>query len=56
MNKTGGNPMKEENRFYREALEIKEQLDEMEIDYQMHRDISCIIATIGSGEKCFLLR
>lgn len=76
--------MKEENRFYQEALEmkeqliqwrralhqipevgtelpltmnyIKEQLDEMEIDYQMHRDISCIIATIGSGEKCFLLR
>lgn len=35
---------------------IKEKLDEMEIEYQVYEDISCIVATIGSGEKCFLLR
>lgn len=35
---------------------IKEKLDEMEIEYQVYEDISCVAATIGSGEKCFLLR
>ena len=35
---------------------IKEKLDEMEIVYKFHEDISCIEATIGSDGKCFLLR
>lgn len=76
--------MNQENRFYQEALEMKEQLiqwrralhqipevgtqlpmtmeyiqeqlEAMRIEYQIYRDISCIVATIGSGEKCFLLR
>lgn len=35
---------------------IKARLDEMEISYKVYEDISCIEATIGSGEKCFMLR
>ena len=35
---------------------IKERLEEMDISYQFYPEISCIMATIGSGEKCFLLR
>ena len=35
---------------------IRERLDEMGISYRCHEDISCIVATIGSGGKCFLLR
>ena len=35
---------------------IKKRLDEMGIAYKAHEDISCIEATIGSGESCFLLR
>ena len=35
---------------------IREQLDEMGISYKFYSDISCIEATIGEGEKCFLLR
>ena len=35
---------------------ICQQLEEMGIAYELHKDISCITATIGSGGKCFLLR
>ena len=35
---------------------IARQLEEMGIAYTLHEDISCIEATIGSGERCFLLR
>lgn len=35
---------------------IKKCLDEMEITYQVYEDSSCVVATIGTGEKCFLLR
>lgn len=35
---------------------IKERLDEMGISYKAYDDISCIEATIGTGERCFLLR
>lgn len=35
---------------------IKDKLNEMEISYQVHEDISCIEAVLGSGKKCFLLR
>lgn len=35
---------------------ICDRLEEMQIPYKLHRDISCVEATIGSGEKCFLLR
>ena len=35
---------------------IKKELDAMGIPYRAFEDISCIEATIGSGEKCFLLR
>lgn len=35
---------------------IREQLENMEIPYKYHEDISCIEATIGAGDKCFLLR
>lgn len=35
---------------------IKERLDELGVTYKAYEDISCIEATIGSGEKCFLLR
>lgn len=35
---------------------ITKQLDEMQIDYQVYEKISCVVATIGSGELCFMLR
>ena len=35
---------------------IQKCLDEMEVKYQVFEEISCIVATIGKGEKCFLLR
>lgn len=35
---------------------IRQRLEEMEIPYRLHPEISCIEATIGSGGKCFLLR
>lgn len=35
---------------------IQSRLEEMGIAYELYEDISCITATIGSGEKCFLLR
>lgn len=35
---------------------IREKLDAMQVSYQYYEDISCIVATIGCGEKCFLLR
>lgn len=35
---------------------IGQQLEEMGIAYTLHKEISCITATIGSGGKCFLLR
>lgn len=35
---------------------ICRQLDEMDIPYKYHEDISCIEATLGQGGKCFLLR
>ena len=35
---------------------IRGRLEEMGISYQHHREISCIVATLGAGEKCFLLR
>ncbi len=35
---------------------IREQLENMGIPYKYHEDISCIEATIGAGDKCFLLR
>lgn len=35
---------------------IRQQLEEMDISYQAYEDISCILATVGTGEKCFLLR
>ena len=35
---------------------IKDRLEEMDISYQFYPEISCIMATIGTGEKCFLLR
>ena len=35
---------------------IKTQLDSLGVSYKFYEDISCIEATIGTGEKCFLLR
>lgn len=35
---------------------IKEELDKLGISYHYYEDISCIEATLGQGEKCFLLR
>lgn len=35
---------------------IKARLEEMGIGYKTYDDISCIEATLGTGEKCFLLR
>lgn len=35
---------------------ICDRLEEMQIPYKLHKDISCVEATICSGEKCFLLR
>lgn len=35
---------------------IKARLDELGIAYQSYDEISCIVAEIGTGDKCFLLR
>lgn len=35
---------------------VKAELDKMEIPYTVYEDCSCIVAMIGSGEKCFMLR
>ncbi len=35
---------------------ITQQLTKMGIDYQVYEDCSCVIATIGKGDKCLLLR
>lgn len=35
---------------------IRARLGEMGVDCQVYEDISCVVATIGQGEKCFLLR
>lgn len=35
---------------------IRARLEEMGIPYTFHEDISCIVATVGNGGKCFLLR
>jgi len=35
---------------------IRQQLEEMGIPCRVYEDISCMEATIGTGEKCFLLR
>lgn len=35
---------------------IKARLDELDIAYQAYDEISCIVAEIGTGDKCFLLR
>lgn len=35
---------------------VKERLDEIGVSYKVYEDISCITATIGRGEPCFLLR
>lgn len=35
---------------------ITDRLDEMQISYKVYENISCVAATIGSGEPCFLLR
>lgn len=35
---------------------LQQQLTQMGVESRLHGDISCIEATIGQGEKCFLLR
>lgn len=35
---------------------IKEQLDEMNVAYTGYDDVCCIVAMIGEGERCFMLR
>lgn len=35
---------------------VTEQLDAMNIEYTVFEDCSCVIATVGKGDKCFLLR
>ena len=35
---------------------LKEQLEKMGVAYEAYEDISCIVAKIGQGQKCFLLR
>ena len=35
---------------------IRKCLEEMEVTYEVYEDISCIVATVGKGERCFLLR
>lgn len=35
---------------------IAGELESLNISYTLHEDISCIEATVGSGEHCFLLR
>lgn len=35
---------------------LKERLEEMGVAYRVYDEISCIVAQIGQGERCFLLR
>lgn len=35
---------------------VEQQLREMGVEYEVHRDCSCITAVIGSGDHCFMLR
>ncbi len=35
---------------------ITNRLDEMGISYKIYEDISCVVATVGKGKPCFLLR
>lgn len=35
---------------------IRSRLEEMDIPFKYHESISCMEATIGTGERCFLLR
>ena len=35
---------------------IRQELDRMGIEYKFYEDISCILATLGQGDKCILLR
>lgn len=35
---------------------VRARLDEMGVSYRLYEDISCIVATIGSGEGCYMLR
>ena len=35
---------------------VEERLKEMEISYQIYEDCSCIVAILGKGKPCFLLR
>lgn len=35
---------------------IRQALEELGVAYEAYEEISCIVATIGSGEKCYLLR
>ena len=35
---------------------IRQQLDAMDVSYKYYADISCIEATVGGGDRCFLLR
>lgn len=35
---------------------VTEQLKKMEISFEVFEDISCVLATIGEGKHCFMLR
>ena len=35
---------------------ITEKLDEMNVDYKVMEDCSCVVAQIGTGDRCFMLR
>ena len=35
---------------------VASKLDEMGVPYEVYEDCSCVVATLGRGEKCFLLR
>lgn len=35
---------------------VEEKLQEMGIPYEVYEDISCVVATLGQGGKCILLR
>lgn len=35
---------------------IKDELDKMGVEYKVYEDVSLIIAVIGKGKRCFLLR
>lgn len=43
-------------RLPQTAAFIKGKLTEMGIPCTVHQDISCVVATLGAGGKCFLLR